>query len=279
MARTGRPPLSIGTAGEIGYTETRDKKGRLRVHAHALYRGSAGHTQRVKRVGQSEREARDRLKVALARMQAHTEEEGIGPHTTIRALAAAWMAEPHPWRPNTREQYVRVIDNHIIPKMGGVRLSEVRASAVSRLLTQLRNGPGAGPALQAKKALSGMFRLAVVNDAMTANPALGTVSIPQPRSTVRALTRTEEDCRILCAMITRAPGWYTDEADGTVERYWNGSTWQDEARAAQGAPTAAATPAPWYVQSGQSSKLSDTGNLLVAVAVLVAVAAVVVGGF
>jgi integrase len=192
--RRGRPQLDVGTYGKITTTEERRPgDGKLVYRSRATYRGSSGRTQRVIRYGETKGRAEKALKLALADMQAQTATEGITAHTSVAALAAAWMAEPHRWRPNTREQYVRVIDNHIDPKMGGLRLSEVRASTVSRVITSIHRTHGAGPALQAKKALSGMFRLAVVNDAMNANPALGTVTITQERKDVRALTVAEEE--------------------------------------------------------------------------------------
>jgi len=84
-----RPPLALGTMGEIRYYSLAG--GRYRANAN--YRDFDGVTRRVERVGRSKAQARTRLKEACrdrGRTDAHAD---ITPDTTVTAVAQLWFEE------------------------------------------------------------------------------------------------------------------------------------------------------------------------------------------
>lgn len=210
VGKGGRPTLPLGTYGTITTTRedrapTKNGKPRESYRARARYRDSDGVTRPVVRYGPTRTAAVANLRIALAERMADTATEGITTRTTIGQLADAWFGADHPWRPGTRDQHRRAIENHIKPRLGGVRLHEIRTSRVDRVITDVRRENGVGAAESVKKALSGMFKLAVLNDAMQANPAAGTSALAKPRRSPRALTLDEEtELRDLLRSSTRA---------------------------------------------------------------------------
>lgn len=206
----GRPQLPLNTYGEITVTRedrapTKTGKPREAYRARARYRDSDGITRPVARYGSTQKAAKDALRTALAERQRDSESDSITSRTTVANLADAWLTADHTWRPGTREQHRRAVENHIKPQLGGVRLYEIRTSRIDRVISDVRRDNGVGAAESVKKALSGMFKMAVLNDAMQANPALGTSALVKPRRSPRALTLEEEtELRDLLRSSTRA---------------------------------------------------------------------------
>src|SRR5262249_32111280 len=67
--------------------------------------------------------------------------------TTLRAAAAAWLAGAEdgtirsrsgaPFKPSTLRLYAQVLRHHVLPELGGARLSEVRAPDIQDLVDRL----------------------------------------------------------------------------------------------------------------------------------------------
>ncbi|HEY6794234.1 MAG TPA: site-specific integrase, partial [Kineosporiaceae bacterium] len=168
----GRPPLPLGTMGEIRCYPL----GGGRYRATTNYRDYDGVTRRVERTGASKAQARGRLKEACrdrGRTDAHAD---ITPDTTVKAVAELWFEEIEhavaagDRSPGTAQTYRDRLDNQIIPAIGALRLREVTVSRVDRLLKAVRTTNGVGTAKLTRTVLSGVLGLAARHDALTGNP-------------------------------------------------------------------------------------------------------------
>lgn len=186
----GRPPLPVGSYGKIAVLHV----GPSQYKARARYRDSDGTTRSMARFGQTKGEAERRLRAALASRE-HDDGDVLAT-STVRDLADIWMASPqvNGLASNTREVYGNVVANHVKPLVGALRLAELTPARVSRALAIVRDTAGPGAAKTTKSVLSGMCRLAVMHDAIRANPVRETIRLPsRPREAIRALTRDEAD--------------------------------------------------------------------------------------
>jgi integrase len=188
----GRPPLDLGTYGEISVYPELLRNGRTTYCAKARYRDHDGTTRSVVRYGQTKGRAATALRKALAERQALTAQQGITADTRVADLADTWLAGEHDWAPNTRETYRYAVAT-VKPALGGVRLAEMRPAVLNRGLIRIKEQHGQSAAKTAKTVLAGMFALAVAHDAVNGNPARDAIAIPRPAKTVRALTRVEAD--------------------------------------------------------------------------------------
>ena len=167
--------------------------GRPRYRARARYRDPDGVTRCVVRHGQTKTAAANLLRAALAERQ-HTTSAGITAATLLADLADHWTARTAPdWATGTADTYAQMIAKHVKPRVGAVRVGEVRQSTVHRVLAEIRDDAGPSAAKTAKTILSGMFGLAMREDAMTGNPALQSIRLPTPRKPPAALTPDQAD--------------------------------------------------------------------------------------
>lgn len=193
MPRPSQPP---GTYGNISITAQPDtRRGKPRYKARARFRTADGRTVFVAKFGQTKRAARDALKTALSDFKAAARSDEIGARTTIAELADMWLGTEHDWAWNTAETYSLVVKNQVKPVLGAVRVCETRPSLVNSALTRIRAEHGPGAAKTAKSVLSGMFGLAVANDAILFNPIRDAIAISRVtrKSAVRSLTVAETD--------------------------------------------------------------------------------------
>lgn len=189
---SGRPQLAPGTYGEISCAHV----GPSRYRARARFRDIDGRTRIVERTGQTKAEATKRLRAALVDRRWVAEHGDITPNTTVAELATAWLESDAVTglATNSRAAYKSVVDNHVKPRLGGVRLSELGPSLVNRALTSIRSASGPGAAKTTKNVLSGMCGLAVSHEAITVNPMREAVRIKGSgrRKPRRALTVADE---------------------------------------------------------------------------------------
>lgn len=191
----GRPPLPLGTWGEIAVTNIGD----ARYKARARFRDSTGRTVTVARFGQTKGRAKRRLLEELSKRKEVTVSDVISPATPLAKLADLWVErEQERWTAGTRDIYLYAIANQVRPRLGQVRLSEAHQSVVHRALTAIRDANGPAVAKTTKSVLSGMFRVALAEGAINGNPALGAIRLPSKpaKGTVRALT--VEEATALC---------------------------------------------------------------------------------
>ncbi|WP_225232271.1 site-specific integrase [Klenkia terrae] len=162
----GRPPLPVGTFGTIGFFPTAGGE----VQARARFRDFDGRTRLVSKTGRSKAAAERALKTELTTRR--------GPHGTglltassrVTALVDAWLATDHGWSTGTERTYRSIIRTSVLPALGELCLREVTPGRVARAITAIAGTSGPGAAKTARACLSGMFALAIVDGAVTANP-------------------------------------------------------------------------------------------------------------
>jgi integrase len=169
---TGRPRLSLHTAGEI-WTNKTDKG----YTAYANYRGPNGHTQQVERSAPTEAAAKRRLKEALAAKTRLAEGRGeINTRTTLAALAAEQFrrlqeqVEGGELSPGTLRLYQGHWAKHGQPALGELTVTEADVQVLDRFLLDLRVSASPGIAKTMRAVLSGMMGIAARYKAIPTNP-------------------------------------------------------------------------------------------------------------
>lgn len=206
----GRPPLPLGTMGEIRCYSV----GKGRFRAVANYRDFDGVTRRVERTGRSKAAARSRLKEACrdrGRTDAYAD---ITPDTTVKAVAELWYreielaVEAGDRSPGTAQTYRDRLNNQVIPAIGALRLREVTVSRVDGLVKMTRDKHGVGVAKLTRTVLSGVLGLAARHDALDGNPVRDAAAIRAPQKTRTALVLEEVwDLRAKFAADPQAVAW------------------------------------------------------------------------
>lgn len=164
----GRPPLPVGTYGEVRAYQVTEQTWR----AVTNYRDYDGVTRPVERHAKSRTGAIRRLKEALrdrARMAAGDE---LTTDTKMSEAARLWLREidESSRATRTKRTYREAWDRDLKDAVGGLRVGEVSAGVVDRVLRAVRDGAGPGSAKHAKVALGGVMDLAVRRDAVQVNP-------------------------------------------------------------------------------------------------------------
>lgn len=185
--------LAAGEHGEIRYRV----KPSGRVAAQAYVRNAQGARKRVEATGASKSEARRRLMVTLAEMLA-AGGSTYSRTTTFGGVAADWLAsldelvQAGRRSPSTVALYRHVLDRHVLPGLGRLRLVEVTPSRVDAFIRDRRRRSGYSVAKLCRSVASGVCGFAVRRDAMRANPVrdVETLESPQARE-VRALSDQE----------------------------------------------------------------------------------------
>ena len=132
-----RPPLPLGTWGTV--TTERIRDGRYR--ALTRFRDHDGNTRRVTATGSSKATAERALREALARRSAPAGEL-ITAETRLNELANLWIAglvAEERIEHTTINEYRRVLDNFVLPSVGGLKLREATTGRLDRLLLRLRD--------------------------------------------------------------------------------------------------------------------------------------------
>lgn len=201
-----RPPLPLGTWGTV--TTERIRDGRYR--ALTRFRDHDGNTRRVTATGSSKATAERALREALARRSAPAGEL-ITAETRLNDLANLWItgleAEER-IEQTTINEYRRVLDNLVLPSVGGLKLREATTGRLDRLLLRLRD-QSVNRQRKAKVVLGAMLDVAVRHDAIPTNPARGTTRVHRPKQETRAL-RVED----LVAIRAAVRQWVTTDRPG-----------------------------------------------------------------
>jgi integrase len=180
MPRPGRPPLPLGTMGEIRCYPL----GKGKFRAVANYRDFDGVSRQVGRIGRSETQARNRLREACRDRGRTDVDAEITRDTTVTALGEYWFSEiavavaMGDKSPGTGRLYRDRLDRQVIPALGALRLREVTVSRVDLVLKRIREHHGVAVAKVTRTVMSGMFGLAARHDAMPSNPVRDASSLP-----------------------------------------------------------------------------------------------------
>ena len=184
-----RPQLAIGQYGNISHTRTPDGQ----FVAMARFRDGDGETRRVKAQGRSKSASSAALKAKFEERAKFGGQSDLSNESTVAELAERYYASKRDddLAANTRYNIRRAIDNHIIPRMGKLRVREASAQRLSVLLSAVVAENGPGTAQTVRSTLSGMFASAVRWGAATTNPVAFTQRPKLVHKDIRALTGAE----------------------------------------------------------------------------------------
>lgn len=193
----GRPPLPIGSHGKVRTNDVTKPGGPKTFRAYCQFRDLDGTTRQVSASGSSGAAAQRNLKAAIAN-RAGTGAEGITPDTRVRAVAEQWFAtitaqvESGDRSPGTRDQYRSLLDRHVLPAVGELRLREATTGRIDNVLQVIRERAGAPTAKSCRTVISGVLGFAARHDAVATNATRNTQPISvKPRHKPRALTSEE----------------------------------------------------------------------------------------
>jgi hypothetical protein len=191
-----RPPLPLGTWGTITTEKIRDDSYR----ALTRFRDTDANTRRVTATGRSKAAAERALRDVLGTRTAPAGEL-LTAETRLIDLANQWIigleAEGR-IEQTTIDEYRRVLDNLVLPSVGGLKLREATTGRLDRLLLRLRD-QSVNRQRKAKVVLVAMLDLAVRHDAIPTNPARGTTRVHRPKQETQAL-RIEDLVKIRAAV-------------------------------------------------------------------------------
>jgi len=191
-----RPPLPLGTWGTITTEKIRDGNYR----ALTRFRDTDGNTRRVTATGPSKAAAERALRDVLGTRTAPAGEL-LTAETRLIDLATEWISGLEAEgriEQTTINEYRRVLDNLVLPSVGGLKLREATTGRLDRLLLRLRD-QSVNRQRKAKVVLGAMLDLAVRHDAIPTNPARGTSRVHRPKQETKAL-RVEDLVEIRAAV-------------------------------------------------------------------------------
>lgn len=191
MNTGGRPPLRIGEHGNI---PTPHELGPSRYRARCRYRGHDGRTVTLSAFGQTKKAALAALIDKLERRRAG--ETSLDLSTKVGVLFDRWLAEietDDTKAAQTKQLYRYLIEQHMRPRMGELRIGEATTGRCDAALQAVRVTSGPGLARSCRAVLNGAFGLAQRQDVIAVSPARGTQRISKVTRLARALTVEEAE--------------------------------------------------------------------------------------
>lgn len=196
-----RERLPFGTHGTITLTKT--KAGTWQ--ASTYYRGLDGVRRRLRRTAST----RTRAEIALREYAAvilAASGTVLSPHSTVADAVRVWWDEWNEEREHpagTISRYRILLDKHLLPRFGDLRLLECTPSLIQAHLSEAAKSTGA-PTLKVVRSLLGqVFDTAIRHDAIARNPAKATKGINPAKKPVQVLSM--EQVQQLRACFTGAP--------------------------------------------------------------------------
>ncbi len=182
-----RPPLPVGTWGTI-----RVQPSGRGFRARTQFRDFDGVTRDVERYGATKGAARSALASALVERTAPAGDD-IAPDARLSAVAVVWLAEVEASARaiNTIRRYREVLEDHVLPGVGGLMVREATVPRLDRFLKTITERVGAPTAKLCRTVLSGMLGLAVRHGAAPTNPLRDVAGITVVKRDPRALTLDE----------------------------------------------------------------------------------------
>src|SRR5690606_33186179 len=166
-----RPPMPVGGHGSIAFQTL----GRRKVRARCWVRDVDGVRRRVETIGTSRANAREKLLAAL-QLRPGFRRAGLAGTSTIAEAIDVWLAELDRRAADgeiaisTPTTYRSVVNVHVRPGLGALRLQEVDAPTLDAFLVGMRARHGFAVTKTARSALNGVFGLAIRQHAIRANP-------------------------------------------------------------------------------------------------------------
>ena len=171
--------LDIGEHGDVHY---RDKPNG-RVAASVYFRNAQGVRKRIEATGDSKASARRRLFATLGEAMA-AGGLGYSPRSTFADVAADWLesldelVEAGRRSPRTVALYRHALTRHVLPGLGGLRLSELTSARMDRFIRDRRRAAGYPVAKLCRSVTSGICAFAVRRDAPQPGSRRGSTGTP-----------------------------------------------------------------------------------------------------
>lgn len=189
----GRRPLSIGTYGDIA-CKWSEREGAYK--ARARHRDADGLTRPVARFGKSSAAAKAALRDALKDRPAAIGTT-INGDVRVTQLADEWLERIDrrtDLATGTKQNYRRCVEADVKPALGSYRVSEARVPRVDAALQAVRTCQGPGAAKTMRTVLSGIFGLAVRQEAIAGKPVRDVDKlVAGPKRSPKALTVPQTD--------------------------------------------------------------------------------------
>lgn len=191
----GRPPIPVGSYGNISYRPLAHRK----VRALAWVRDPDGQLRQVTKEGTSQDNARRNLIAAIESRPGFAGSD-ITAETPLRDVADAWLAtinrqvDDGQLAPNTARIYGGAVELHIKPGVGGLRCREANTPRLDGFIVGMRAHHKPGITKTCRTVLNGIMGYAVRQGALSTNPMREVGRIAGSRKTApRALTHLERD--------------------------------------------------------------------------------------
>lgn len=178
-----RPPLPIGTFGKIRFYPVASG-----WRATTMYRDRDGKTRPVERLGKTKTAAERNLKRALAERSGPSAGDALTADSRFKKAAEMWFAKfEAAANAGSRslgsvDTYRSILDRHVLPGLGDVRLREATVPRVDAFLDALRRNVGVSTAKTARSVVSGVLGLAVRHGALDMNPTRETARLEKGRT-------------------------------------------------------------------------------------------------
>ena len=191
--------------GEVGVVQFR-KKPSGRYAARVRFRDHTGAWRSLQVTAETKSAADRRVREALGRA---LETSGSGEYsskTTFGVVAEEWysgiedLVEHGQRSPSTLGLYRHVLDRHVLPGLGSLRLAEMTPARVDRFLQDKRRSAGYSTAKLCRSVASGVCGLAVRRDALRSNPVRD-VSTLERRGEREARALSPQECREWLAIL------------------------------------------------------------------------------
>ena len=185
--------LDAGEHGDVHY-RTKDTG---RVAATAYLRNAQGVRKRMEATGDTKAAAR---RLLLKKIEEAVGAGGAGytRQTTFRDVSVDWLRSLDDLvaagrrSPRTVSLYRHVLERHLLPGLGALRLSELTAARMDHFIRERRQASGYSVAKLCRSVASGVCGFAVRRDAMRYNPVRDVEALESP-STREARALTDEE--------------------------------------------------------------------------------------
>ncbi|HEY9417922.1 MAG TPA: site-specific integrase [Pseudonocardia sp.] len=184
----GRPPLDIGTHGDIWVTEQPNGK----FMAATNFRDADGVTRPVKRFDKTPAAAKRRLKAVLVERNRRGGDE-LTNESRFAEVADLWLKYIDRTKRGTTWDRYRSRLNGVLPAMGNLRLREITPRRIDVYLESLEKRLAPNTVRGYRATVSGVMAHAVRLGAIDRNPCKSATPIQGRGKESRALTREERD--------------------------------------------------------------------------------------
>jgi integrase len=176
-----------------------------RVAASVYFRNPQGLRKRLEATGASKTAAR-RLLIKKYEEAMSAGGAGYTRQSTFAQVAADWLESLDELvaagrrSPRTVALYRHVLDRHLLPGLGALRLSELTSARMDQFIRDRRRSSGYSVAKLCRSVASGVCGFAVRRDVMRYNPVRDVEALESP-TTREARALTDEECRAWLAIL------------------------------------------------------------------------------